>query len=110
MTTDERKALNETTFRRANDQIEKRAAALLGEDEPSPVPFLCECPRQDCTQVVRVTFREYESLRADPRRGLAAFGHEDLEIERVIERNERFVVTEKLGRAGEVVVEHDPRS
>ena len=109
-TPDERKALNETTFRRANDTIEKRAAALLGEDEPSPVPFLCECPRRDCTQVVLVTFREYEGVRADPRHGLAASGHEDPEIERIVERNDRFLVTEKLGRAGEVVVEQDPRS
>ena len=109
-TADERKALNEATFRRANEQLEERAAALLGDDGSAAVPFLCECPRQDCTQVLLATFPEYERVRADARWTLTIPGHEDLEIERIVERTTRFVITEKLGRAADVAVEQDPRS
>jgi hypothetical protein len=109
-TAEERKALNEDTFRQANERLQEKAAALLGEDAPSPVPFLCECPRESCREVVLVTLREYERVRSDPRWTLTVPGHEDLEIEYVVERNDRFVVTEKFGRAADVLVEEDPRS
>jgi hypothetical protein len=110
MTEDERKAENESTFRRANEQLEGRAAALVGADESSPVPFLCECPRQDCTQVVLVTLHEYEHVRSDPRWALTVPGHEDPEIERVVESDTRFLITEKFGRAADIVAEEDPRA
>jgi hypothetical protein len=109
-TADERKALNETTFRDANEQLEKKTAALLGEDEPAPVPFLCECPRRECTQVVLVTLSDYERIRGDPRWTLTSPGHEDPEIERVVERTDGFLITEKFGRAADVAVERDPRA
>jgi hypothetical protein len=106
----ERKALNETTFREANEQLEEKTTALLGEDEPAPVPFLCECPRQDCTQVLLVTLPDYERVRSDPRWTLTIPGHEDPQVERVVERTDRFLITEKSGRAADVAVERDPRS
>ena len=33
-----------------------------------------------------------------------------LEVERVVEKNERYAVVEKLGEAGEIVRAQDPRS
>ncbi len=101
-TSSERKALNEGTFRNANESLEEGAREVVGAGDESPVPFLCECPRIDCTQVVLVTLTEYEEVRAHHARGLAALGHEDLSVERIIAQNDRFTVTEKFGRAGEV--------
>ncbi len=105
----ERKALNEGRFRDANESLEQGARELIGADDASSVPFLCECPRMDCTQVVILTLAEYEEVRADGRRGLAALGHDDPSIERVVSQNDRFVMTEKFARAGEVHRERDPR-
>ena len=109
-TTAERKALNEGTFRDANERIEHGAVHLIGVDDDQLVPFLCECPRMECTDVVLLTTEEYERVRSGPRQGLAALGHEDPEVESVIERNERFVMTEKFGRAGQVHEARDDRS
>jgi hypothetical protein len=109
-TADERKALNESTFRQANEQLEEKAIDLLGADDTSFVPFLCECPRQECREVVLVALREYERARSDPRWTITAPGHEDLEIERVVDGNDRFLITEKFGVAAEVAVEEDPRA
>ncbi len=105
----ERKALNEGAFRNANERLEQTTRELVSGEHASPVPFLCECPRTDCMQVVLLTLAEYETVRARSEGGLAAPGHEDPEIERVLARNDRFVMTEKFGRPGQVHRETDPR-
>jgi hypothetical protein len=109
-TSPERKALNEGRFRDANEELEQQAVEIVGVEDDRLVPFLCECPQMDCTQVALLTLEEYEQIRSDGRQGLAVLGHEDLSIERVLERNERFVMTEKFGRAGEVHEQQDDRS
>jgi hypothetical protein len=108
-TSAERKALNEGTFRDSNERLERAAVDIIGVDQESPVPFLCECPQMDCAEVVLLTLREYERVRSGSRQGLAALGHEDLSIEVVLERNDRFVMTEKFGAAGKVHLQTDER-
>jgi hypothetical protein len=111
-TSEERKALNEGVFRRANEEVEAAAVELKGprpDADADPVPFICECPQPDCRRVVLLTLAEYERVRSDGRYGLAFPGHEDAAIERVLERNDRFVMTEKFGAAGAVHDEADPR-
>lgn len=105
----ERKTLNEDVFREANERLEQGARELVGADDGSLVPFLCECPNPECTQVALLTLAEYERVRARGEFGLAVSGHEDLTIERVVEQNDRFVMTAKMGRAGELHRETDPR-
>ena len=105
----ERKALNEGTFREANEALERGARELIGADDDSLVPFICECPNPGCTQVVLVTLSEYEDVRSEGEFGLAVPGHEDPSIEHVVARNDRFVTTEKFGEAGDVHQGTDPR-
>ena len=109
-TSPERKALNEGTFRDANEHIERKAVELIGVADQQFVPFLCECPQIECTQIALLTLKEYENVRSNGRQGLAVLGHEDPTIERVLQRNERFVMTEKFGPAGEVHLRNDDRS
>jgi hypothetical protein len=106
----ERKALNEGTFRDANERLERGAVELIGVGDEQLVPFLCECPQIACTKVVLLTLQEYEQVRSGSKQGLAALGHEDPEVENVIDRNDRFVTTEKFGRAGEVHEARDERT
>ena len=109
-TSAERKAYNQGVFRNANERLERGAEELVGADEASIVPFLCECSRLDCTQVVLLTLAAYEEVREGPRRGIAVVGHEDAEVEDVVERHDGYLVTEKFGRAGDLHAEADPRS
>jgi hypothetical protein len=105
-----RKALNEGRFRDANEELERVGQELgVGADGDSLLPFVCECPMLECTKIVQLTLREYEHVRSSGRGGLAAVGHEDLSIERVMAQNNRFVRTEKFGEAGDVHAEADPR-
>jgi len=102
--------LNEGTFRYAKWRIEQTAVDVIGVDDDELVPFLCECPQMECMQVALLTLEEYEQVRSGGKQGLAVLGHEDLTVETVLERNERFVMTEKFGRAGEVHVQNDDRN
>lgn len=107
----ERVARNQNRFRQANERIE--VAAQKGTDFES-VPFLCECPNLDCTEVARLTLAEYEGVRADSRRFLVVPGHEVCEVDgvtvaEVTERNRLYSVLEKIGKAGEVANDLDLR-
>src|SRR5215211_1486072 len=56
-----RVAENESIFRRANEQLERRFRELEAE---GLTPFLCECGDGRCNQVIRLTLDEYERVRA----------------------------------------------
>ena len=102
-------ARNDAIFRDANEHIEGSAASI-GGFEGDPLPFLCECADVSCTEVVRMTSVEYAAVREQPARFATVPGHEgDESWARVVERNERFDVIEKLGLAGRIAVELDPR-
>lgn len=107
---EERKGHNQAAFREANERIEGTASDLVGDNRRRTVPFLCECPERDCRQIVLVTLEEYERVRADGTHGIEALGHDDAAVERVIEQNDRFIVTEKFGPAAATVLRTDPRA
>lgn len=104
----ERVARNDAAFRVANEEIRAKAAEW---NLDGLLPALCECADPHCTTVVRVTARQYEAVRSDPRWFLTAPGHEvnDQGWGHVITENDRFVVVEKIGKAGELAAELDPR-
>jgi hypothetical protein len=108
---EEKRARNEALFRDVNERIEE-VTTDLGEDggQAERIGFVCECGIEDCTELLEATVAEYEAVRASPRHFLVLPGHEDTNTERVVERNSGFFVVEKLDEAGEVAVEHDPRS
>lgn len=101
-----RTAANESTFREINEAIER--GRWPGE-EAEPVGFRCECARLGCNQLVELTIADYERVRAHPRRFLLSIGHEQLNVETVIERRPGYVVVEKRGQTGALAENADPR-
>jgi hypothetical protein len=100
------RAQNESTFRRANEDLERKARALSFGEQPTP--YLCECENPHCTEVVMLTRSDYEGVRSDPRRFLIVPGHEAPE-DRLIDEFDEFFVIEKTGEEGGLVEEQDPR-
>jgi hypothetical protein len=97
--------MNEATFRKVNEGME------AGQDRDGPMAFLCECGRLGCNQLITLTRAEYEAVRANSRRFAIVDGHEILDVEDVVDRNDRYIVVEKRGRPEAEVVENtDPRS
>jgi hypothetical protein len=105
-----RLALNESRFRDANERIEDLAEALEA-DAPS-IPFVCECGRSNCLGTIRIPINVYERARRDPRYFLCKPGHEIIGsgLGRVVEETPTFVIMEKLGEAGAIATERDPRT
>ncbi|HVV58681.1 MAG TPA: DUF2171 domain-containing protein [Gaiellaceae bacterium] len=90
----DRAALAETKayFREVNERIRGQARLLEGDDHL--YRFLCECADPACHVSVSATLAEYREIRARPGRCLLVPGHERAEIERIVERTERFAVSE----------------
>ena len=102
--TAERIALNDATFREANERIR---VAAEEHDVTTPIPFVCECADEACRTLVTLTLDEYAEVRDHPRRFFNAPGHEVVlgRHGRVIEERDGYALVEKIGRAGEVAAE-----
>jgi hypothetical protein len=104
-----RVGLNEDLFREVNERLRGLNEAFTSVT--ARMDLICECADTSCTEHVSMAPGEYEAVRADPRRFLAVPGHEvGGGIERIVERRDGYNVVEKVGTAGEVAEETDPRS
>ena len=72
--------------------------------------FLCECARIDCVERMSMTVPEYEAVRSRAERFAVLAGHEVPDIERVVERTDRYSIVEKSGEGAAVARELDPRT
>jgi hypothetical protein len=107
-----RRAQNEALFREVNERIVELEKGRTGYDRDDSllIGFVCECPREDCSEMIEVTRRQYEAVRENPRRFLVVPGHQDDDIANVAERHSNYLVVEKTGEAAEIGIEQDPRT
>ena len=106
---EERIAMNQATFRDANERINAAAGVY---DVDIPVPFICECADPTCSEIVRLALSEYEEIRAEPRHFLNVPGHQSAAqgAASVVDERDGYVIAEKIGHAGEIVEALDKRS
>jgi len=103
----ERLARNEATFRRINEDIGRGRDA---EDDTTLVGFVCECGDEDCSRLIEMTPAEYQRMRRVVTHFVVVNGHEIPLVERIVRREERYAVVEKLPPGDAVARETDPRS
>jgi hypothetical protein len=103
---EERLAHNEVIFRSVNEAIEQQALEFGGLDE---YEFICECTRGGCFERITLTLPQYEHIRAEGTRFFVVPGHQNIEVELVVETQSGFVIVEKDGHAGIVADLADPR-
>jgi hypothetical protein len=97
---EQRAARNEALFREVNENIarlEERHGATVTE----PV-FICECANDGCAEQLAVDLDTYQRVREQPRLFFVLTGHQDPQLERVVETHDDYLVVEKTGEAGEV--------
>ena len=89
----ERIGRNEDLFRKVNDQIEgvNEAFGMI----TGTMSILCECGKLACIEQIELTLDAYRELRADPTRFAVKPGHEEPDVERVVERHEGYFVVQK---------------
>lgn len=97
---------NERLFREVNERI-REISSTVGAFDSGP-EFICECSDEGCLERIRLSPAEYEALRAHPRRFVVLRGHET-DVERVVADRGGYLIVEKLGEAGDVAEQRDPR-
>jgi hypothetical protein len=104
----EQVARNDAVYREANERIERAAQEY---EVAGAIPFICECADPECRAIVRLTLPEYEEIRAHPTQFFNLPGHDQPSADhhRIVKTTPAHVVVEKIGRAGELVNELDPR-
>jgi hypothetical protein len=100
-----RAARNQALFREVNERVES-----LNEGVSPLVPrseWICECADTACFEHIHLTMDEYATLRQHAARFAVSPGeaHVFSDVERVVERSERFWVVEKTGTAARVAAE-----
>src|SRR6187551_1068489 len=102
----ERQGRNESLFREVNERIAEVNQTFQVEGRSE---FLCECSREECKEPISISIDEYEAVRRASTRFFVLPGHEDMNVESVVERSERYFVVEKVGGAAEAADDLDPR-
>jgi hypothetical protein len=92
---EERIARNNEIFRDANEHI--RAKAEEYQSELERIPFLCECPRETCTELVPLTLAEYSRVRSNRLHYFTRPDHAGAErpVGTVIDHEDGYVIVEK---------------
>jgi hypothetical protein len=86
----QRLARNQAIFREVNERLREIADPAEGLTD-----YLCECSDVGCRETMQLATIEYEAVRSMPNTFVIVPGHERLEVERVIDDNDRFMLVEK---------------
>ena len=103
---EERLARNEVLFRGVNEAIEQQAIKFGGLDD---YEFICECASTACVERIRLALSQYQRVRSSGTRFFVAPGHQDVEVELVVDVTPTFLIVEKDGAAGVVAELENPR-
>ncbi len=98
--------MNEALFRAANERMADWEERHSEEDAEL---YHCECADMDCLEKISLSKAEYEHVRDDSTHFLVAQGHEDPEIETVIETHDGWALIEKNPDVQALVEQTDPR-
>ena len=102
----QRASRNEEIFRDVNEKIEK---GVEWHGVTSAVEYHCECGNSECFEKIDLRPSEYERVSAERYRFVIRPGHEDDQIEQVVERHEAYLVVEKIGEAREQIDRDHPQ-
>jgi hypothetical protein len=80
---------NEVSLRRVNEAIEAGRRTREGA-----VPFVCECGRLGCNEIVELSLDEYEEVRRDGARFIVLPGHAT-EVDVTVTPGDRYDVVRK---------------
>lgn len=102
-----KRARTEALFRDVNERIAESAERFSAEE----AEFVCECSDPNCTHRIETTLEHYDEIRSEPTQFLLVPGHEDPQIERVVQRRPRLAVVRKFEAVvARAVRDLDPRA
>jgi hypothetical protein len=97
MPRDERALRNEELFREVNVHIAGLEEGSRSLAQDGLLPLICECARTGCSVPIDVDAKTFEWVRGSPHRFMVAPGHENLDIESLVEKRPGYLIVEKRG-------------
>ena len=93
----DRQARNEALMRTVNEELAAIDERATGWAEPEQqFEFQCECGEgYRCEGLMLMTLQEYEQVRSQRDRFAVVPGHENGQIEDVVEQADRYVIVDK---------------
>ena len=91
---------NQVIFREVNERLRTMADAV----PDGKADYVCECSSVDCTDKIELRLYEYEAVRARSKAFFIVDGHERLEVERIIDRNDHYIIVEKIVPIDDVAI------
>ena len=85
---------NEQAFQAHNQRRVQLEESGRSWDE-EPMPFVCECDDPGCHRGIELTIGEYERAVRPPNLFVVLPGHEDLEVERVVDARPGYLIVSK---------------
>jgi len=84
---------NEALYRSVNEKIEdlNQSFGLLAET----MAVVCECGRLECSEQIELDIPTYEHVRSDPTFFVILPGHEEPDVETIVEEHGTFNVVRK---------------
>jgi hypothetical protein len=99
---------NEAIFRDVNERLTDLNETLAAFTDMMQI--VCECGDDECIDQISLSPGEYEALRAEPTHFAIVPGHDDVEVEVIVEPRERYdVVQKRQGIPARIAEETDPR-
>jgi hypothetical protein len=92
---EQRAIRNEELFREVNLNIAQMEEESRRTDWGDPLPLICECAQTGCSAPIEVDALTFARVRENPLWFLVTPGHEQLDIETVIEQCEGYLIVEK---------------
>ncbi len=93
---------NEALFREVNERI-SRVQEEFGQTQSFEI--VCECTQPDCGERFAITHEAYRKLRSNPLHFAVKPGHDDPDVEKVVERTEEYLVVEKTEEDAQEIAE-----
>ena len=90
---------NQVRFRDFNEWI-LESSDRMGNHQPTQ-EFICECSDGGCRQPVVLSREEYDLIRSNGVQFVLAINHENPELDRVVDQNDRFTTVHQLPGPGE---------
>ena len=92
----DRRVRNERLFRTVNNKLRGLNVEFEGFADESAL-FVCECARLECIQQIHVPVEVFDAVSARPGQFVLVPGHEDLEIETVVDGVAEYRIVLKEG-------------
>jgi hypothetical protein len=92
---EQRAIRNEEVFREVNSHIADLEERTRDENFDEPLHLVCECSQTGCSAPLTVDSATFHRVRAQPLRFFVRRGHEDLEVESIVEERPGYLIVEK---------------